>query len=183
MSLNEGSLCVTSENCKLPLRVYAICQNTTEYAGLVCPDGNGCRLDYICRSNPERVLVTLGRLDDKHEIICEFELCEAPVLKSHNSEGQTEKFIFSHPATTDCVKYHGHYFSFDVSCGHVLAFPSDFFMHPLLHLVPFAYWYPVNFGNEHTGYYLIGISEQDKPFFVDEKVLTEIGQNSKIYKE
>ncbi len=166
------------ENFSEPLRGYLLCEGKSIYAGLSKPSGSGSCLSFCYDTKPEKFIVTKGRLEDNHDTVCEFVLTRQ---ETGSDCSETVKFVFSHPSSCDCIRYYGHFFVYEYENKKIFALPSDFEMHPVLHLIPFSWWYPVNLGFSHTGYYFFGVSDSET-FFVDKKLLTEIIGNSKMEK-
>ena len=167
-----GLFSVVAEGTELyvTVRVYAFCEEC-EYAGIPEAKNGICNLEYSCKANIKRILITDGRIEDNYKLLCEF------IIEQDNTEVSELEISMD---LCNCLSYYGHYVMFVIGDNKIYAFPSDFYTHPLTGYMEFAYWYDIDLGFGMRGYYFIGFDSSNHPFFVDNDVLTEVADNCKI---
>lgn len=170
ISIENDFLSFSSDRCNIPLRVYFVSDGKLSYAGLSEPSGHETKLSAKIEKEMEEVLITDGRIEDKHSVICRFTI--------KKEESYLYK-IFSYDSVFQCIRQFKYFQMFTDGEKYVFAFPTDFDQHPLLHLIPYSYWYK-SCEKDTEGYCFVAVDKYGKITFPYENILTETGANSII---
>lgn len=163
VSIDSCRISFLTDRCDIPLRVYTLGEGGYGYCGIAEPKDDKAMLNCEFSEGFDSILITDGRIEDKHSVVCIFQL-----KKAYNPFDS----IFASDATLDCIRLYGYFCIFSSGKKSVFAFPTDFNQHPLVHLIPYSYWYKSSVSTA-GGFCVIAADEYGNVCFPDETILKE----------